>query len=237
MRGRHRRSRQTDFDFRPRKWGGKRKRAGRKAGPGRERFLRHVERPDLDPGDPVHVTARVARDVPFLPTQRIYAALKAIFARISEKGFRLLQFSVQANHLHMIVEASSEVALGRGMKRLLSRVAMMVNAIARRHGKVFPDRYSRQDILSASHFRNVLVYVLFNARKHDTARDWAGGVDTYSSTVWFTDWAEGAGPAHPETASSRHGPSIVAPPQTWLARTGWKLHGGGPLRLDDVIAS
>lgn len=118
------------------------------------------------------------------------------------------------------------------MKRLLSRIAMAVNTLARRSGKVFPDRYFRQDILTASQFRQVLVYVLFNARKHDTTRDWNHGIDTYSSTVWFQDWAEGAGPPVVE-GPNRHGPSIVAEPRTWLAQTGWKLWGGGPLRLDD----
>jgi REP element-mobilizing transposase RayT len=218
--------------------GGWRKRAGRKVSPERKGLLKHVARPDLSSEDPVHVVTRVVRGVPFLRTQRIYGALMRIFARASEKGFRLLHFSVQANHLHMIVEASHEGRLGQGMKRLLSRIAMTINAIARRSGRVFRDRYFRQDILTCTHFRNLLVYVLFNARKHDTTRDWKNGIDRYSSTVWFRDWAEGGGPPPPTEASlAEDGPSIVAEPQSWVAKTGWKLHGGGLLRLDDRIAS
>jgi hypothetical protein len=37
---------------------------------------------------------RVRRDVPYLRSERIFAALRALFARASEKGLRLLHFSV-----------------------------------------------------------------------------------------------------------------------------------------------
>jgi REP element-mobilizing transposase RayT len=218
--------------------GGWRRRAGRKASPERKGLVKHVARPELSSEDPVHVVVRVVRDVPYLRTQRIWAALQRIFARASEKGLRLLHFSVQANHLHMIVEATHEGTLGRGMKRLLSRIAMTINAIARRSGRVFRDRYFRQDILSCTHYRNLLVYVLFNARKHDTTRDWRNGIDTYSSTDWFHDWAPGAGPPPRDAeAIARAGPPLVVEPRSWVAKTGWKLHGGGLLRLDDAIAS
>jgi REP element-mobilizing transposase RayT len=53
----------------------------------------------------------------------VFAALRAIFARSSEKGFRLLHFSVQGNHLHFIAEADDGVAFARGVQRLLSRAS------------------------------------------------------------------------------------------------------------------
>ena len=52
-----------------------------------------------------------------------------------EKGFRLLHFSVQENHVHLIVEADDGVAFARGVQRFLSRAAMAVNALSRRSGK------------------------------------------------------------------------------------------------------
>ena len=75
----------------------------------------------------MHVTARAVRLAPNLRSQSLFGALRAIFARSSEKGFRLLHFSVQGNHLHLVVEADDDVAFARGIQRLLSRAAMVVN--------------------------------------------------------------------------------------------------------------
>jgi REP element-mobilizing transposase RayT len=188
-----------------------------------------------DEETPVHVVVRALRDVPYLRSQRIFAVLRAMLARASEKGLRLLHFSVQANHLHLIVEATDRATLGRGMQRLLSRIALAINGIARRRGKVFRDRYFRQDLTSPTQVRNALVYVMFNLQKHDTTRDWSGGLDMYSSSVWFTGWAPDCAP--PPAGRERAGPPIVAEPQSWLARTGWRVRGGGPIRLDARVRS
>jgi hypothetical protein len=55
--------------------------------------------------------------------------------------FRLVHTSIQANHLHMIVEASDRGALSRALNGLLVRVAKGLNKLWGRAGKVFSDRY------------------------------------------------------------------------------------------------
>jgi hypothetical protein len=164
--------------------------------------------------------------------------LRAIFARSSEKGFRLLHFSVQGNHLHLVVEADDDVAFARGIQRLLSRAAMVVNALARRSGRLWRDRHHREPLTTPSQVRNALVYVLFNLRKHELASgnptDAAlDGLDACSSALWFVDWSPRA-PA-PADARARAGPPIVAAPRTWLADRGWKTRG--LIRFDEVPRS
>src|SRR5689334_16370122 len=190
---------QLDLDLRPTRRGGRRKGAGRKAAPGRKDLIKHVARPRHEEGTPVHVVTRAARGVPYLRTQRLFAAMRVIIARASEKGFRVLHFSVQANHLHLIVEADDGVSLARGVQRLLSRIAMAVNAVARRSGKVWRDRYFRQDLTVPSQVRNALVYVLFNIKKHAQRSDeevalWSDSVDPYSSAAWLDGWSEKSRP-------------------------------------------
>jgi putative transposase len=214
-----------------------RKGAGRKAAAARAGFVEHGRRPAHDEETPVHVTVRAVGGVPFLRSQRVFAAIRALFARASEKGLRLLQFSVQGNHLHMIVEANEKIALARGMQRLLSRLAMTINAIAKRHGKVWRDRYHRRDLTTPQQFRNALVYVLFNMRKHAASdRDaalWSESFDPCTSFAWFTGWAPSMGPS--VSAVARAGPSIVAAPQSWLASKGWERRG--LLRLDERVGA
>ncbi|MDB4934006.1 MAG: hypothetical protein JWP87_978 [Labilithrix sp.] len=224
---------QLEFAFRGR--GGARKGAGRKPRAERVGFLPHTPRARHRRYEPVHVTARAVRSAPNLRSQTVFAALRAIFARASEKGFRLVHFSVQGNHVHLIVEADDGVAFARGVQRLLSRAAMAINALARRAGKLWRDRHDRQPLTTPSQVRNALVYVLFNHRKHElesgNPSDAAlGGLDTCSSTAWFEDWSPSAAP--PRSDPARTGPPLVVPPRTWLARKGWKRRG--LLRLDEL---
>ena len=225
---------QLPLRFRPR--GGARAGAGRKPRPERLGFLPHLTRERHRAYEPVHVTARAVRSAPNLRSQSVFAALRAVFARASEKGFRLLHFSVQGNHVHLIVEADDGVAFARGIQRLLSRAAMAVNALARRSGKVWRDRHHREPLTTPSQVRHALVYVLFNLRKHELASgnptDAAlDGFDACSSARWFADWSPAA-PAPPD-APARAPAQRSSPPPTHGSRAkGWKTRG--LIRFDEV---
>jgi hypothetical protein len=157
----------------------------------------------------------------------VFAEVRRVLARSSEKRFRLIHYSVQANHLHLIAEAVDGVALARGVQRLLSRVAQTVNAVARRSGRLWRDRYHRSDLKTPSQVRNAYVYVLFNHRRHAPHRDFTeqelAVLDPRSSAAWFSGWSPRAGPDEDELAGA--GPPIVARAETWLANIGWKKRG------------
>ena len=133
---------------------------------------------------------RAAKGVSCMRTQTVAPAVMREIGRASEKGLRVLHFSVQKDHLHLIVEADDAGSLSRGMQRLASRVAMAVNALLGRHGKFWKERYHRRDLGTPRQFRNALVYVTFNARKHGQAR--ARTLDGMSSAIWIDDWKDEA---------------------------------------------
>src|ERR1700681_2024074 len=113
--------RQASFKFQT--WGGKRKGAGRKPG-GERAGVWHVARPELPARFPVHVTWRMKKEVWNLRTRRCFSVLKTAFGGGANRfGFRLVHYSVQGNHLHLLVEANDERALSRGMNGLGVRVA------------------------------------------------------------------------------------------------------------------
>src|SRR4051812_47741868 len=121
-------------------WGGKRKRAGRKP-KGVRAGVPHVRR-SLPKRSPAHVTMKVAAGLPSLRNGRRFGSIRAALAAGRERfGFRLIEFTVQANHLHLLVEAEDTVALARGVKGIAVRIARALNALERRHGTVFPDRF------------------------------------------------------------------------------------------------
>ncbi len=165
--------------FRFRTWGGKRRGAGRK--PSRRRAgVVHRRRPLLKARFPVHVTWRMRDGVWNLRSRRCFTALaRAFWSGADRFGFRLVHYSVQGNHVHLLVEANDERALSRGMNGMGVRVARGLNRVMRRHGKVLDDRYHAHVLRTPSEVRRAREYLLQNARKHYGLRV----ADPYTSTV------------------------------------------------------
>ena|SRR5688572_13642450 len=164
-RNQERKPRQAQFGF-PNGWGGRRKGAGPKPG-GERAGVSHRTRAPLAARFPVEVTMRVRAGLPSLRGAREYAALRAAITAGCERGdFRLVHFSVQSNHLHLIVEGACRSALSRGMQGLTIRMARALNRLWRRFGSVFADRYYDRILRSPREVWNALRYVLCNARKH-----------------------------------------------------------------------
>ncbi len=93
--------------FPHRNWGGQRKGAGRKPN-GARAGVSHRRRAPLASRFPVHVTTTLKQGLPSLRSMGVYAALRAAFAAGCHRaGFRLVHYSVQSNHLHMIVESTN----------------------------------------------------------------------------------------------------------------------------------
>ena len=125
----------------PRTWGGRRAGAGRKRTADRRPGVPHRTRPVHVPTHPVHVTLRSTSAVRCLRSARAFPAVRRALAVASHAGFRILHFSVQDDHLHLIVEADDRRALGRGLRGLAIRVARAVNRALGRRGRVWDERY------------------------------------------------------------------------------------------------
>jgi REP element-mobilizing transposase RayT len=164
---------------------------------------------------------RLRRDVPSLRSGRLVRELERSFRRACERGsFRVVHYSLQRDHLHLLVEAESASALGRGMKSIGARIARAVNRVFSRRGKVLADRYHHRVLKTPREVRNALVYVLLNARKH--AAEWgiappSAAIDPASSGRWFLGWTRTHAPPADRAA--------VSAPRSWLLRVGWWRHG------------
>jgi REP element-mobilizing transposase RayT len=164
----------------PRTWGGRRVGAGRKAAGGR-RNVTHRVRERHSKAHPVHVVLRSL--VSSLRSQFIFPTVRSALAAATRAraDFRVLHFSVQADHLHLIVEADSAAELSRGMQGLAVRVTRAVNRLVFRRGKLWSDRFFARDLTSPRAVRNAIGYVLNNFRKH--REPVAGRVDPCASAV------------------------------------------------------
>ena len=81
-------------------------------------------------------------------------------------GMRKEEFSVQGNHIHLIVEAHDKDALSRGMQGLAIRIAKGINRLSNRKGQIFSDRYHARILRTPTEVRNAVQYVLHNQKKH-----------------------------------------------------------------------
>lgn len=170
------------------------------------------------------MTLRLRRGLPSLRSRRFVLEFQRSLRKSCERGeFRVLQYSLQRDHAHMIVEADSKEALGRGMKSVAARLARVVNRAFARSGAVLDGRYHLRLLRTPREVRSALAYVLLNARKHWRERFGVAPpvrIDEASSGRWFTGWRDQRTGMDPP-----RGVPEVAPARTWLARTGWLRHG------------
>jgi putative transposase len=212
---------------------------GRKPRADRAGFVVHATRPPHDEKHPVHVTMKRHHCRASLRSQRVFAAIRAQIAHAVRRGIGIVHYTVQDDHVHLLVEATDRERLARGLQYLFSRIALEVNRVEHRHGRLFRDRHHRRALTSPSAVRNALVYVVFNDRKHllqggwSAKRDAIDWFDECSSAMWFEDWDPRARPPPDLVARCRDGECPVARPRTWLASTGWKRARGGLLRFDE----
>jgi REP element-mobilizing transposase RayT len=187
----------------------------------------HREREPVPVDAPVHVTLRVRVGVPSLRTVAFVREFRRSLREACERGdFRVIHYSLQGDHAHLIVEARGKDALARGMKSIAARLARAMNRTRGRNGPVLDGRYHHRSLRSPREVRRALAYVLLNARRHlgkrrHVSRRKPVPLDPASSARWFDGWRPGFAPGEIDVTVTPE----VARPHTWLLRVGWRRHG------------
>jgi len=199
--------------------GGRRRGAGRK--PSTQPRIRHRSRLAITESHPALVTIKVRSGLPSLRRRSVVRAFERslLALRAARRDFRVIEYSLQSNHAHFVVEAANAAELGRGMKALGTRFARVVNRVFGRRGAVLRDRYHLRVLRTPREVRSALAYVLLNVRKHRAQRGLSTPpqADPASSGRWFSGWENAPLPARD--------PPVVAIAQSWLLRVGWLRRG------------
>lgn len=208
--------------------GGARPGAGRKRLPAHLRRTPHRARALHRSAHPLHVTLRAA--LHSLRSRFVAQTVLQALRDSNSTDFAIVHYSIQQNHVHLIVEAASTPALLSGMRGLMVRVARRVNRVLLRRGRFWADRWHGRALTRPRQVRNVLVYVLQNRLKHCAAASASRQLDPLSSAEWFNGFAT----PHP-TGFRSIGPPCVVPAKTWLLRVGWLRHGR--IRIEEAPKS
>ena len=187
--------------------------------------MQHRARPWLSKNTPVHVSVHVIAGLPSLRRDEECLTLMGVFEKCCERdGFRLVHYSVQHSHLHLLVEARDRQSFTQGMRALLIRMSRALNRLWNRRGQVVAERYHEHVLRVPKEARNVLAYVLNNARRHGIRVE-KGRPDTRSSGRFFEGWRDFA---------AVHIPGLslpIAQARSWLLTVGWLRHGRIPVDL------
>jgi REP element-mobilizing transposase RayT len=198
-----------------------------------------------------------------LRAPEVFAALRdAIDRSQRDDAFRILEFSAQTRHLHLMVEALSTRALSNGMRALNIRLTRAYNRVTERKGPLFAERYHAHELRTPTEVRAAYRYILQNSSKHSPG---APEMDSCSSAPWFSGWSETAkacwdgwaraqpGVTEPWTCTQPPMPSSspaeretecdsptdkvrcpVVAAKTWLAQIGWRMKTkGGLIKLGE----
>jgi putative transposase len=224
-------------------WGGARRGAGRPP-KGARAGVSHLRRHAHAARHPLHVTLKLVDGVESLRGSKLFPEVRAALAAGKQRsGFRLVHFSVQRDHVHLIAEAQDRRALARGVQGLSIRLARTVNRRLGRRGRLFADRYHSRALKTPREVRLALRYVFGNVKKHGSTHDGGarsvpfGFVDPCSSAAWSAGFSRPQGLAFGsrrarEDWTRRSGatePPVVEP-HSWLLRVGHCR--AGPLDID-----
>jgi putative transposase len=207
----------------PKRRGGSRPGAGRKPRAAHLRHTPHRSRPVHRKTHPVHITLRAGTRS--LRTQRVARTLLVALRDSTHDQFRIVHFSIQENHVHLIVEAEDTAALMSGARGLMVRIARRVNRLLWRRGRFWADRWHGRALEGPRQVRNALVYVLHNHKKHSRSE----ALDPLSSAASFDGFAT-AIPCEFRSV----GPPWVVAARTWLLAKGWRRRG--LIRLSEAPA-
>jgi hypothetical protein len=151
--------------------GGFREGAGRKRI--RSRGVAHDVREKISHRTPLHVNFKYKVSVRNKETLKI---LKHAINNARKQGLRVLHYSFQHNHIHLIVEADNNEILTRGMRSLTITFAKRL-----KKGRIQLERYHLHVLKTFREVKNAVHYVLFNEQKHDSGI--CSTVSEYSSLL------------------------------------------------------
>lgn len=153
------------------------KRGGRRPGAGRKRIhskgVSHRVREKVNKKTPLHINFRYKTQIRNKEALRV---LKRAILNARAKGLMVIHYSLQSNHIHIIVESVNNAVLTTGMRSLTVTIAKGI-----KKGKIQLERYHLHVLKSVQEAKNAIRYVLFNQQKHENKKQ--SFIDEYCSIL------------------------------------------------------
>lgn len=153
------------------------KKGGRRPGSGRKRIhskgVAHRSREKVTTRTPLHINFKYRTHI---KNKQCLKLLKKAIVNARSHGLRIIHFSLQSNHIHLLIESESNEILTRGMRSLTVTMAKGLKA-----GRVQLERYHLHVLRTIREAKHAAEYILFNQQKHEKGT--YSKVDGYSSLL------------------------------------------------------
>jgi REP element-mobilizing transposase RayT len=152
---------------------------GRRPGAGRKRIhskgVSHLKRETVTKRTPQHINFKFNCSIRNKDSLKL---LKRSIQNAQKMGLKIIHFSLQSNHIHLITEAENNEILTKGMRALTITFAKGLNK-----GRVQLERYHLHVLKSLREIKNAVQYVLFNEQKHTKTK--FSKITGYSSVLYL----------------------------------------------------
>lgn len=145
-----------------------------------DRGIRHIAREIIKKKTALHLTIKVRANKADIKSKVVLKALHHAIKRARLKNLKIIHYTLEYNHVHLLVEASGNQVLHAGMQALGISLSKAINRIKYCSGGVYKHRYHLRKINSLRDYKNVLNYILSNGIKHKRT---SSALDPYNSKV------------------------------------------------------
>lgn len=142
--------------------------------------IRHISRERVNKPTPLHLTIKVRENKANIRNKRILKALHHAIKRARFKKLKVIHYTLEYNHIHLLVETSDNKILQTGMQALGISLSKAINKIKQLKGGVYKHRYHFRKLNSRRELKNVLHYIFKNGLKHKRSYSM---LDPYNSFV------------------------------------------------------
>lgn len=136
---------------------------GYRKGSGRTRIhskgVAHRTREIVKHYHPLHINFKFKT---FIKKKASLQILKRALINARKQGLRIVHFSMQSNHIHLIVEAKDNSVLTSGMRALTVTFAKGL-----KQGRIQLERYHLHVLKTKREVKHAIHYVAFNQQKHE----------------------------------------------------------------------
>jgi REP element-mobilizing transposase RayT len=154
----------------------------------RNSYIWHRSRPEMPKNIPVHVTLKSDRtQIPTLRNKALFREIRQAMRRARLQGIRIIEFSVQTDHIHLLLEPQNKVQLGKSMRAMSISLSKRLTFLLGKKVKAFKERYHLHVLRSFTEVRNAVHYVRSNGKKHrvaTSAGDWYSTAFPRPKMIW-----------------------------------------------------
>lgn len=131
-----------------------------------DKGIRHIRRERFNKPSAFHLTIKVREKKADIQNKRILKALHHAIKRARFQKMRVIHYTLEYNHAHLVVEAESNKIMHKGMQAFGISIARAINKIKKVKGAVYKHRYHLRKLKTRREFKNAIQYVFGNGIKH-----------------------------------------------------------------------